>query len=44
VYLPVHYAETRSDSETEDINNDRVWLNLILRGYNKYSSVVLEIE
>lgn len=43
VYLPIQYADVLCDSDMEDINDDKVWLNLVYRGMSKDRSPILEI-
>jgi hypothetical protein len=32
LYLPIQYADVISESDIEEINNDKIWVNLMYKG------------
>jgi hypothetical protein len=43
VYLPIQYADIISDIDIEEINNEKIWLNLVYRGISRDKTSILEI-
>jgi hypothetical protein len=43
VYMPIHYADVVSDKDIEEINTEKIWINLVYRGLKRDVSVILAV-
>jgi hypothetical protein len=43
LYLPIQYADVISESDIEEINNDKICVNLMYKDYGTDGTPILEI-
>jgi hypothetical protein len=43
LYLPIQYADVVSENDIYQINNDKVWVNLMYKGIGKDGTPILEV-